>query len=113
MKYIIELDEIPNTGLFKARGTNTLVFDSKGIENILKPYKEKPEIDWSQEHPRKTMLQDFLEKYPYAKLRNDGTPEGICPDILGYEDGESWCDRKCVKCWNRPLEEYTNIISHF
>ena len=40
MKYIIELDEIPNTGLFKARGANTLVFDRKGIENILKPYKE-------------------------------------------------------------------------
>ena len=46
MKYIIELDEIPNTGLYKARGANTLVFDKKGIENILKPYKEEPEIDW-------------------------------------------------------------------
>ena len=46
MKYIIELDEIPNTGLYKARGANTLVFDGKGIENILKPYKEEPEIDW-------------------------------------------------------------------
>ena len=46
MKYIIELDEIPNTGLFKARGANTLVFDGKGIENILKPYEEEPEIDW-------------------------------------------------------------------
>ena len=46
MKYIIELDEIPNTGLFKARGANTLVFDKKGIENILKPYEEEPEIDW-------------------------------------------------------------------
>ena len=31
MKYIIELDEIPNTGLFKARGANTLVFDRNGI----------------------------------------------------------------------------------
>ena len=48
MKYIIELDEIPNTGLFKARGANTLVFDRKGIENILKPYKEETEIDWSK-----------------------------------------------------------------
>ena len=48
MKYIIELDEIPNTGLYKARGANTLIFDKKGIENILKPYKEKPEIDWSK-----------------------------------------------------------------
>ena len=46
MKYIIELDPIPNTGLFKARGANTLVFDGRGIENILKPYKEEPEIDW-------------------------------------------------------------------
>lgn len=48
MKYIIELDEIPNTGLFKARGANTLVFDRKGIKNILKPYKEESETDWSQ-----------------------------------------------------------------
>ena len=46
MKYIIELDEIPNTGLFKARGANTLVFDKKGIENVLKPYEEEHEIDW-------------------------------------------------------------------
>ena len=46
MKYIIELDEIPNTGLYKARGANTLVFDKKGIENILKPYEEEHEIDW-------------------------------------------------------------------
>ena len=46
MKYIIELDEIPNTGLYKARGANTLIFDKKGIENILKPYKEEHEIDW-------------------------------------------------------------------
>lgn len=48
MKYIIELDEIPNTGLYKARGANTLVFDRKGIDNILKPYKEEPEVDWSK-----------------------------------------------------------------
>ena len=48
MKYIIELDEIPNTGLYKARGANTLVFDQRGIENILEPYKEEHEIDWSQ-----------------------------------------------------------------
>ena len=46
MKYIIELDEIPNTGLYKARGANTLVFDGKGIENILKPYEEEHKIDW-------------------------------------------------------------------
>ena len=48
MKYIIELDEIPNTGLFKARGANTLVFDRKGIKNILKPYEEESKVDWSK-----------------------------------------------------------------
>ena len=48
MKYIIELDEIPNTGLYKARGANTLVFDKKGIENILEPYEEEHEIDWDK-----------------------------------------------------------------
>ena len=48
MKYIIELDEIPNTGLYKARGANTLVFDKNDIENILEPYEEEPEIDWDK-----------------------------------------------------------------
>ena len=60
---------------------------------------------WSQEHPQKTMLQDFLEKYPKANLNNDGTPKGVCPYSLGYEEEQDWCDGRCMKCWNRPLEE--------
>ena len=62
---------------------------------------------WSQEHPRKTMLQDFLEKYPKAKLKENGTPYRICPDTLGYCKG-IYCEINkldCVACWNRPLEE--------
>ncbi len=75
MKYIIELDEIPNTGLFKARGANTLVFDRKGIENILKPYKEETEIDWSKVAVDTPILvKDFendiwLKRY-FAKYKN-------------------------------------------
>ena len=42
MKYIIELEDMGN-GLYKAKGANTLVFDKKGIENILQPYKEPQE----------------------------------------------------------------------
>ena len=78
MKYIIELDEIPNTGLFKARGANTLVFDRKGIENILKPYKEEPEIDWSKvavdtpilvrDHENETWYKRHFAKYEDGKV---------------------------------------------
>lgn len=87
MKYIIELDKIPNTGLYKARGANTLVFDQWGIENILKPYKE-PEIDWykvSVDTPilvRNLENDDWLKRY-FAKYEN-----GI---VYTWKDGcTSW-----------------------
>ena len=38
---------------------------------------------WSKEHPQKTRLQDFMEKYPNALLYYDGTPKPCCSD-LGY-----------------------------
>lgn len=60
---------------------------------------------WSEEHPRKTLLQDFLEKYPKARLRDNGTPKDVCPYSLGYEEHKGCCDGRCMKCWNRPLEE--------
>lgn len=62
---------------------------------------------WSQEHPRKTMLQDFLEKYPKAMLSEDGVPKYTCPHELGYCE-EIYCHTNkgdCLVCWNRPLEE--------
>lgn len=59
---------------------------------------------WAEEHPVKTLLQDFFEKFPKAKKDKDGTPT-ICPEevyggkrnCLGYKN--------CQECWNRPLEE--------
>ena len=59
---------------------------------------------WSQEHPRKTFLSDFLEKHPKAPLDIDfGTPQ-CCPNTLGYTNNKK-CLIKCIDCWNRPLEE--------
>lgn len=55
---------------------------------------------WAEEHPSKTMLQDFLEKHPKAKLNDDGTPF-ICPHYLGYKYA---CEKGCTDCWNRPIE---------
>lgn len=67
---------------------------------------------WSREHPRKTILQDFLEKYPKAELRYNKFPE-ICPYSLGYatnkecflDTDEQFVSEECEECWNRPLEE--------
>ena len=89
-----------------------LYFNNSGIEvncgELEMSYPERAiEIieKWSQEHPLKTFLSDFLEKYPKANLNNDGTPKGVCPYSLGYEEEQDWCDGRCMKCWNRPLEE--------
>lgn len=61
---------------------------------------------WAKENPPKTILQDFLEKYPNAPLRDeDGTPR-FCPFNIGYKDlCTSEKDENCKKCWNRSLEE--------
>ena len=47
MKYIIELEKIEGTDLYRAKGANTLMFDERGIENILTPLSEA-ETDWSK-----------------------------------------------------------------
>lgn len=58
---------------------------------------------WAEEHPQKTRLQDFREKYPNALLYYDGTPKPCCSD-LGY------CKEcpevtTCEECWNMPVGE--------
>lgn len=70
---------------------------------------------WSAEHPRKTRLQDFLEKYPDAPLYEDdeGKFPMLCPSVLGYcGNGSGFPCGKCpydeepeTFCWNLPLEE--------
>ena len=60
---------------------------------------------WSKEHPLRTRLQDFREKYPNAPMEADGTPAICCID-LGYRRED--CDPikgSCVDCWNMPVEE--------
>ena len=63
---------------------------------------------WSAEHPQKTILQDFLEKYPNAPMLETGIPKSVCPHHLGYESiKDKPCRTEagaCAKCWNRPLK---------
>ena len=60
---------------------------------------------WSDEHPQKTFLTEFLKHYPNTLLEDDGTPN-FCPYRLGLISIDD-CrkDRNCVKCWNQPIED--------
>lgn len=61
---------------------------------------------WSDEHPQKTYLSEFLKNYPNALL-DGGTPQGVCPHHLGLMDRED-CRKKCrncIECWNQPVKE--------
>lgn len=69
---------------------------------------------WSKEHPQKTMMQDFFEKFPNAPVSarsvGDYKIPIPCPSDCGYviKDGNKNCDRfngDCIKCWSRPMEE--------
>lgn len=59
---------------------------------------------WSDEHPRKTYLTEFLSYYPNAEVNGDGIPSGICPYELGMTDNHD-CMRTCAECWNQPIED--------
>lgn len=62
---------------------------------------------WGKDHPVKTILMDFLEKYPDAELQRDGFPI-VCPHNLGYPSRKPHCledEVECELCWNTPLEE--------
>ena len=62
---------------------------------------------WSNEHPPKTYLTDFLKHYPNVQLRKDGTPVGLCPHQLGLNKIADCgrIDNCCAKCWNQTVED--------
>lgn len=58
---------------------------------------------WSDEHPQKTYLSEFLKKYPNALLNDNGLPKSVCLYNLGLADCKEY--RNCVDCWNQPIED--------
>ena len=61
---------------------------------------------WSDEHPEhpeKTILEDFHEKYPNCKWK-DGTPV-MCVNNLCNVKERCPHTMSCTDCWNRPLSE--------
>ena len=79
------------------RGTEEI---TKAIENLQK---------WSDEHPKKTYVQDFFEKFPKAQSNSDGTPLFVCRKRIygGLPTKSEECDYTgaCKKCWNEPMED--------
>lgn len=60
---------------------------------------------WSDEHPLKTYLSEFLRHYPNALLDDDGMPKLFCPHRLGLMSADDCrTDGDCVKCWNQPIK---------
>lgn len=57
---------------------------------------------WSKEHPKKTRLQDLLEKYPNTPLNIYGTPD-FCPENIGMIKCNN-CTHRQKECWNQHLE---------
>lgn len=59
---------------------------------------------WSADHPQKTRLKDFLEKYPMARMTSEGLPWSCCKS-LGYVDADKDCGHMCYECWNTAVED--------
>lgn len=61
--------------------------------------------EWNEANPRKTILQDFMEKHPKAEMNPNRLPI-VCPSNLGYRDIGHECDpERCADCWNQPVED--------
>lgn len=58
---------------------------------------------WSDKHPQKTYLTEFLKNYPRAVVNGDGIPNSVCPYDLGLMNKHD-CRKTCIECWNQPLE---------
>ena len=57
---------------------------------------------WVKEHPVKTYMQDFFEKFPNAHKDDDGTPK-LCIKCL-YGDEFECPEGGCKKCWNLEMK---------
>lgn len=59
--------------------------------------------EWSKKHPQKTRLDDFKEKYPLAKVKDENGKYNFCCSDLGYCQCKYLGDG-CSQCWNEPVD---------
>ena len=56
---------------------------------------------WVEEHPVKTYVMDFFEKFPNAAKTDNGLP--VCCWTHLYGD-EVECLGECEECWNQEMK---------
>lgn len=63
-------------------------------------------VKWAEEHPERTIADDFFEKHPNAPGFDDKTPL-VCAVHCGYIDKcpDGYTSLNCADCWRRLLEE--------
>lgn len=67
--------------------------------------------NWVKEHPAKTCMQDFFEKFPNAPKEDNGTPIPCIIDIYGVDMQLKEClesNVDCLKCWNQEMKGERN-----
>lgn len=60
---------------------------------------------WSKEHPKKTRLEDFKEKYPNANTE-EYFYDNVCCEHLGYLNKcpHDYDVDACKDCWHEPVD---------
>lgn len=66
---------------------------------------EKVLEEWDKEHPVKSIRDDFYEKFPKARVREDGLTPRVCAHDLGYVGSCPYSIQNCKKCWQTPMED--------
>lgn len=60
---------------------------------------------WSDEHPQKTYLQDFVEKFPNCVKDEEGLPASCRKFIYPLMSRKNCSGWSCSDCWNEPMED--------
>lgn len=57
---------------------------------------------WVEEHPIKTYLQYFFEKFPNAPKDRNGVPLACWKHVYG--NGNDCGSGGCIECWNQEIK---------
>lgn len=107
----LKMTKRTKNGLCKIKCSNCPLCSNNNGEGLSCPdfemfYPEKAIATvqkWSDEHPQKTYLSEFLKNYPNTLLNDAGLPKDVCLYNLGLTDCRN--DHNCVECWNQPVED--------
>ena len=110
------MTKLTNTGVCKIKCTNCPLSDKNNGEGRFcvdyeSHYPERAIAivqQWSDEHPQKTFLTEFLKNYPNAEL-DHGVPK-VCLKKLEAVSGCAKTKKgdvyiSCYSCWNQPVED--------